>query len=392
MTNAPKDRQAARPTVAVVGGGICGLGIGWRLAAAGCTVDVFDRGVAGREASWAAAGMLAARVETEPGEEALLALNLESQAAWPDFARELERVSGVDLGYRDEGILVVAAHRDDAAELRNIYEFHRSLDLDVEWLTGGQARRMEPHLAPGVSAAVSSPKDHQLDNRQLVLALRAAFLQAGGQLHENTPVEAIDVVAGRAEGLQVGGRRHNADMVLLAAGAWSYDIDGVPPVARPPVRPLKGQVIALQMEPRAPIIDRVIWGPGIYLVPRHDGTLILGATVEEKGFDRDLTAGGVFRLLESAWEILPQIEELPIKEMWVGFRPTSRDDAPILGPTPVEGLVVATGHHRNGVLLAPLTIDAVSTFMLDGTLSQSIEPFGIDRFNIAPATQAGSQE
>lgn len=392
MTNAPKDRQAARPTVAVVGGGICGLGIGWRLAAAGCTVDVFDRGVAGREASWAAAGMLAARVETEPGEEALLALNLESQAAWPDFARELERVSGVDLGYRDEGILVVAAHRDDAAELRNIYEFHRSLDLDVEWLTGGQARRMEPHLAPGVSAAVSSPKDHQLDNRQLVLALRAAFLQAGGQLHENTPVEAIDVVAGRAEGLQVGGRRHNADMVLLAAGAWSYDIDGVPPVARPPVRPLKGQVIALQMEPRAPIIDRVIWGPGIYLVPRRDGTLILGATVEEKGFDSDLTAGGVFRLLESAWEILPQIEELPIKEMWVGFRPTSRDDAPILGPTPVEGLVVATGHHRNGVLLAPLTIDAVSTFMLDGTLSQSIEPFGIDRFNIAPATQAGSQE
>ena len=392
MTNAPKDRQAARPTVAVVGGGICGLGIGWRLAAAGCTVDVFDRGVAGREASWAAAGMLAARVETEPGEEALLALNLESQAAWPDFARELEGVSDVDLGYRNEGILVVAAHRDDAAELRNIYEFHRSLDLDVEWLTGGQARRMEPHLAPGVSAAVSSPKDHQLDNRQLVLALRAAFLQAGGQLHENTPVEAIDVVAGRAEGLQVGGRRHNADMVLLAAGAWSYDIDGVPPVARPPVRPLKGQVIALQMEPRAPIIDRVIWGPGIYLVPRRDGTLILGATVEEKGFDSDLTAGGVFRLLESAWEILPQIEELPIKEMWVGFRPTSRDDAPILGPTPVEGLVVATGHHRNGVLLAPLTIDAVSTFMLDGTLSQSIEPFGIDRFNIAPATQAGSQE
>lgn len=392
MTNAPKDRQSAGPAVAVVGGGICGLGIGWRLAAAGCTVDVFDRGIAGREASWAAAGMLAARVETEPGEEALLALNLESQAAWPAFAKELEDVSGIDLGYRDEGILVVAAHRDDVAELQNIHEFHRSLGLDVEWLTGGQARRLEPHLAPGVSAAVSSEKDHQVDNRQLVLALREAFLRAGGNLHENTPVEAIDVVAGRAEGVQVGGRRHNADMVLLAAGAWSYDIDGVPPVARPPVRPLKGQVISLQMEPRAPIIDRVIWGPGIYLVPRRDGTLILGATVEEKGFDSDLTAGGVFRLLESAWEILPQIEELPIKEMWVGFRPTSRDDAPILGPTPVEGLVVATGHHRNGVLLAPLTIDAVSAFMLDGTLPQSVEGFGIDRFNIAPATQAGSQE
>ena len=198
--------------------------------------------------------------------------------------------------------------------------------------------------------------------------------------------------AGQAKGIQVAGQCRGADMVLLAAGAWSYDIDGVPPVARPPVRPLKGQVIALQMEPRAPIIDRVIWGPGIYLVPRRDGTLILGATVEEKGFDSDLTAGGVFRLLEAAWEILPQIEELPIKEMWVGFRPTSRDDAPILGPTAVDGLVVATGHHRNGVLLAPLTIDAVSAFMLDGTLSEAVEPFGIGRFNAAAAAKAGSEE
>ncbi len=392
MTNAPTDQFPDRPTVAIVGGGICGLGIGWRLAAAGCAVDVFEKGKAGREASWAAAGMLAANVETEPGEEALLALNLESQAAWPDFATELETVSGVDLGYRDEGILVVAAHRDDAAELRNTYEFHRSLGLEVEWLTGGQARRMEPHLAPGVSAAVSSVKDHQVDNRQLVRALHEAFLRSGGRLHEDTTVEAIDVEAGQAKGIQVAGQRREADMVLLAAGAWSYDIDGVPPVARPPVRPLKGQVIALQMEPRAPIIDRVIWGPGIYLVPRRDGTLILGATVEEKGFDSDLTAGGVFRLLEAAWEILPQIEELPIKEMWVGFRPTSRDDAPILGPTAVDGLVVATGHHRNGVLLAPLTIDAVSAFMLDGTLSEAVEPFGIGRFNADAAAKAGNEE
>jgi glycine oxidase len=148
------------------------------------------------------------------------------------------------------------------------------------------------------------------------------------------------------------------------------------------------------MDPRAPIVDHVVWGPDIYIVPRRDGTLILGATVEEKGFDADLTAGGVYRLLEAAWEILPQIEELPVKEMWVGFRPTSRDDAPILGPTPVDGLVVATGHHRNGVLLAPLTIDAVSAFMLDGTVTPSIEGFGIGRFASGPraAANAGIQE
>jgi glycine oxidase len=392
VQNAPKVKQKPRPTVAVVGGGICGLGIGWRLAAAGCPVDVFERGKAGREASWAAAGMLAARVETEPGEEPLLALNLESQVMWPSFARELEAASDIALGYRDEGTLVVAAHRDDAAELRNTYEFHRSLGLDVEWLTGGQARRIEPHLAPSVSAGVLSERDHQVDNRQLVLALREAFLRAGGTLHEDTLVEAIDIEAGHAKGVQIAGQRQNADMVLLAAGAWSYDIDGVPPAARPPVRPLKGQMLSLRMDPRAPIMDHVLWGPGIYIVPRCDGTLILGATVEEKGFDTDLTAGGVFRLLEAAWEVLPQIEELPINEMWVGFRPTSRDDAPILGPTLVDGLVVATGHHRNGVLLAPLTIDAVSAFMLDGAMPKSIESFGIDRFASTQAANAGSIE
>ncbi|MDA0664365.1 MAG: glycine oxidase ThiO [Proteobacteria bacterium] len=382
-----KSTGSIRPSIAVIGSGICGLGIGWRLAAAGCRVDIFERGEAGREASWAAAGMLAAHVETEPGEEMLLALNLESQAAWPAFAAELAAVSGVDVGYRDEGTLVVAAHRDDVAELRNTYEFQRGLGLEIDWLTGGQARRMEPHLAPGVSGAVFSRKDHQVDNRQLVTALRAAFLAAGGTLHEHTAVDAVDVSGNRARGVVVGGRRHEADVVLLAAGAWSYDIDGLPPLGRPPVRPLKGQVISLRMDPRAPVIDHVLWGPGIYIVPRRDGTLILGATVEDKGFDRDLTAGGIFRLLEAAWEILPQIEELPVKEMWVGFRPTSRDDAPILGPTPVDGLVVATGHHRNGVLLAPVTIDAVSRFVLDGVIRPAIQPFGIDRFHLSDIRQ-----
>jgi glycine oxidase len=379
MPDQPK-LKPGRPRVAVIGAGICGLGIGWRLAEAGCQVDVFERDLAGRAASWAAAGMLAASIEAEPGEEALLALNLASQRAWPDFAATLEAASGVDLGYRKEGTLVVAAHRDDAAELRHTFEFQRGLGLDIRWLTGGQARRLEPHLAPAVSAAMLSGKDHQVDNRQLTRALQTAFLRAGGRLHENSPVESVDVAAGRARGVRVDGRQIAADIVLLAAGAWSYDIDGLPPAARPPVRPLKGQVVALRMDPQAPIIEHVLWGPGIYIVPRRDGTLILGATVEDKGFDSNLTAGGIHRLLEAAWEILPQIEELPIGEMWVGFRPTSRDDAPILGPTPVAGLVVATGHHRNGVLLAPLTIDAVSGFVLDGTLDPAIEPFGIDRF------------
>jgi glycine oxidase len=383
-----QNSKADRRHVVVIGAGICGLGIGWRLAEAGCRVDVFERDTAGRAASWAAAGMLAARVEAEPGEEALLALNLASQRAWPDFATTLQAASDIDLGYRNEGTLVVAARRDDVAELRHNFEFQRGLGLEIDWLSGGQARRLEPHLAPAVSAGVLSEQDHQVDNRQLTRALQIAFLRAGGRLHENAPVESVDVAAGRVRGVRVDGRLISADVVLLAAGAWSYDIDGLPPSARPPVRPLKGQVISLRMDPRAPIVARVLWGPGIYIVPRRDGTLILGATVEDKGFDSNLTAGGIHRLLEAAWEILPQIEELPIGEMWVGFRPTSRDDAPILGPTPVAGLVVATGHHRNGVLLAPLTIDAVSGFVLDGTLDPAIEPFGIDRFYVHDAVLA----
>lgn len=372
--------STAKPSVAIIGGGLCGLGIGWRLAAAGCAVDLFERDTVGRSASWAAAGMLAANVEAEPGEDMLLSLDLDSQRRWPAFATELAAVTGVDLGYRDEGTIVVAIDRDDAEALRFTYEFQKGLGLDIEWMTGGQARRLEPHLAPGIPAAVRCGLDHQVDNRQLVVALEKACRAAGVAIHENTPVTAVDISGGRVSGVQttVGARR--ADVVLMAAGAWSYDIDGLPPMARPPVRPLKGQMLGLRMDPRAPIVDHVVWGPGIYIVPRKNGRLILGATVEDKGFDLDMTAGGVFRLLESAWEALPQIEELPLDEMWVGFRPTSRDDAPILGPTPVDGLIMATGHHRNGILLAPVTIDAVSDFILNGVIEPAIAPFGIERF------------
>jgi glycine oxidase len=189
----------------------------------------------------------------------------------------------------------------------------------------------------------------------------------------------------------VGDVLHPADAVLLAAGAWSRTIDGVPPSARPPVRPLKGQMLALRMDPARPILRHVLWAPKIYLVPRHDGRLLIGATVEERGFDPDLTAGGVLSLLEAAWRALPTIEELPIDGMWVGFRPGSRDDAPILGPTTLAGLSVATGHHRNGILLAPLTIDMISRQMLTGAVDPAIRAFGMARF-AAGADKAGQQQ
>ena len=357
-----------------------GLGIAWRLAQAGCAVTVYDRGEAGRGASWAAAGMLAAAVETEPGEEKLLALTLESQRMWPAFARELEAAAKISLGYRDEGTIVVALTRDDAEQLRFTYEFQKSLGLELEWLSGAEARRREPHLRPGIPGAVFSPRDHQVDNRRLASALARAAQNAGAVLREHHPVREVEVKGGRACAVVTDNGRDAADVVVLAAGAWSREIGGIPPAHLPPVRPIKGQMLALRMDPGAPLLRHVIWLPRGYLVPRQDGRLIVGATVEERGFDNTLTAGGLLALIEGAWRAVPAIEELPIAETWVGFRPGSRDDAPMLGPSGIDGLVVATGHHRNGILLTPLTVEAMSAYLLTGRLSDAVKPFAPERF------------
>ena len=370
-----------RQKIAIIGGGVCGLGIGWRLAQAGCEVHVFDRGEAGKGASWAAAGMLAARAEAEPGEELLLALNTHAQAIWPAFRHDLEAATGRSIGYRDEGTLIVAPNRDDAEQLRFTYEYQKRQGLDVEWLTPRQVSQKEPYLAPGIRAGVYSPSDHQVDNRALTVALKVAFLSAGGKLRENTTVESVNITGAKVTGVLVDGETENADAIVLAAGAWSHEINGIPDDMRPPVRPLKGQMLALKMDLNYPILQHVLWAPeGVYLVPRGDGRLLIGATVEERGFNKDLTAGGLLHLLRETWEVLPGIDELPVIETWVGFRPTSRDDAPILGPTEIDGLIVATGHHRNGILLSPLTANAVSHYILTQELTDGIEPFGPKRF------------
>ncbi|HEX6980487.1 MAG TPA: glycine oxidase ThiO [Alphaproteobacteria bacterium] len=372
------------PRVAVIGGGIIGLSIAWRLASAGCHVDVYERGEPGRGATWAAAGMLAAGAEAEPGEEALFALNRLSQQRWPAFARALAEASGIDVGYRDEGTLRIALNRDDAAKLRTTCEFQQRLGVELEWLDGPAARPLEPHLAPGVVAAVLSRHDHQVDNRCVAPALVAAVTAAGGRIHARTAVEEIAIAHGRVVGVAVGGAVVAADVVVLAAGAWSREIAGIPPALRPPVRPVKGQMIALRMDPAAPLVRHVVWAPRAYLVPRRDGRLLVGATVEERGFDPALTAGAMLALLEGAWRAMPALEELPIDETWCGFRPGSRDDAPILGPCEIDGLVFATGHHRNGILLAPATADVISRLVLTGEMDPAARPFGLDRFTKPP--------
>jgi glycine oxidase len=213
--------------------------------------------------------------------------------------------------------------------------------------------------------------------------LCVAAERAGAVIRTHAPVDRIAVEHGRAIGVVIAGELHRADTVVLAAGAWSRSIEGLPSDARPPVRPVKGQMLALRMDAERPLLRHVVWAPDVYLVPRHDGRLLVGATVEEKGFDPHLTAGAQLALLNAAWRALPGIEELPIAESWVGFRPGSRDDAPILGAGPVAGLIYATGHHRNGILLTPITAQTIAGLIIDGRADPLIAPFGLDRFNRA---------
>jgi glycine oxidase len=381
-------RSNQKPTVLIIGAGVIGLGIAWRLAQRGAAVTLFDRAAAGSGASHAAAGMLAACAEAEPGEEKLIALGRRSQALWPDFAAELETLTGQKVDLRREGTLVVALTADDQARIQHHLEFQQALELPVEWISAREARRHEPHLA-AIPGAVWSPEDHQVDNRKLVAALKVAGTSAGADLREHRPVRRILITNGRVVGVELAdGTEHRGDIVVLAAGAWSRGIEGLPSALRPPVRPVKGQMIALQMDAAVPLVTHVVWGPKVYMTPRLDGRLILGATVEEKGFDTTITAGAVLALLEAAWRMFPAIEELPIAEMWAGHRPGSRDDAPILGYGPAGGLVYATGHHRNGILLAPITADAIARLVLDGTTDPVIAPFRLDRFAPAPARAA----
>ena len=380
MPNCPA-RNVSKPNVAIIGAGVIGLGIAWRLAMRGVPVAVFDKGACGAGASHAAAGMLAACAEAEPGEEALVTLGRASQARWPAFAAELKQASGVDVGLRPEGTLVVALTSDDQARLSHQLVFQHKLGLPLQWITAAETRRREPHLAGKLAGAVFSPEDTQVDNRKLAAALRIAAEAAGAGISEHQAVKTISNDAGRVDGIVLAdGRKVAADVVVLAAGAWSRSIEGLAPELRPPVRPIKGQMLALRMDPTAPLLTHVVWAPGAYLVPRLDGRLLVGATVEEKGYDTSLTAGGILTLLEAAWRVVPAVEELPIDEMWVGHRPGSRDDAPILGTGLIDGLIYATGHHRNGILLTPITADAIAELVFEGAADPAIRPFSIERF------------
>ena len=372
--------------ILIIGGGVIGLGIGWQLAKSGASVTIYEQAEAGRAASWAAAGMLAPLAEAHTEEPELLKLGCQSLALYPQWVRELEADAEMPIGYRVEGTLIVGLEPDDTHQLRHLYASQQDLGLNVEWLTGRAAREIEPALSPRVTAAIHCETDHQVDNRLMVKALQRAYQRYGGALHENNAVESIQIGNGIATGIKTqDGEKYNGDVIMLSAGCESAQIQGLPDAIRPPVRPVKGQMLALQMEDGITVKNvirtiRARYPMSVYLVPRTDGRLIVGATSEEMGFDTRLTAGGVFELLRGAWEAVPGIYELPLLETWTGLRPGSRDNAPILGETPIENLIYATGHYRNGILLTPITAYEVSKLVLTGETSETIAPFRLDRF------------
>jgi glycine oxidase len=375
--------------VLIIGGGTIGLATGFELARSGMGVTVLERDEAGRGTSWLAAGMLAPDTEIGFEELDLYKLNRESRRRWPDFADRVEASSGMTVDYRSEGTLIVADDRDSAEALRRRFEFQQEQGLEVEWVTGEEAREIEPFVAPGLSAAVHSPSDHQVDNRRLMNALRVAFEAEGGRLHEGTAVEAVLPDAERPGVRTAGGTRLTADRVVVAAGVWSRSIEGLEPDARPPVRPVKGQMIQLRRK-RPFDLTHVIRGPDAYLAPKSNGRVIVGATSEEMGFDTTVTAGGLFDLLEGAWEVVPGIRDLPVDETWAGLRPASRDHAPLLGTSAAPGIIMATGHYRHGILLTPVTAEEIARLVRTGETSEWLEPFSPLRFSNASAPTARS--
>ncbi len=368
--------------VAVIGGGAIGLAVGWRAARRGLRVVVLERGEPGRGTSWVAAGMLAPVAEARLVEQPLLDLGLAAAGEYPGFVEELREASGADPGYLACSTLFVARDRDEAESLERELELRRGLGLAVERLRASAARSLEPALAPSLRLALEVRGDHAIDPRMLTAALAVALGRAGAELRSGTQVEAVETSpSGRVQGVRLaGGELVAAEQLVIAAGTWAGELGGIPEEARVPVHPVKGQILRLH-DPAGPgLLSRVLRIAGGYIVPRGDGRYVLGATMEERGFDTAVTAGAAFELLRDAIELVPGVSELVLDEFSAGLRPTTADNAPAIGPGAIPGLHWAVGHHRNGILLAPITAELIVGALLGEEMPAIVEPFLPSRF------------
>ncbi len=374
--------KGARMEIVIIGAGVIGLATAWRAAAGGAAVTLVDPAPMSG-ASSVAAGMLTPVSELTYGEEPLLRLGLASRDRYPAFVAELEERTGLDVAHRTDGILEVAFDSGDLNYLDDLRRFQESLGIPTEALTGRECRRHEPMLAPGVRGGLLAPEDGSVDPRRLTPALLAAAEALGARLVRRRAAGVL-VERDRATGVRLDdGTELRADRVLIAAGPWSGDLEGVPAGVVPPVRPVKGQVIRLRTA--VPFLRRctraLVRGSSVYLVPRADGEIVVGATQEELGFDTRVTAGGLWELLRDAHELLPGITELEFAEVSAGLRPGSPDNAPVMGASALPGLYLGTGHFRNGVLLAPVSADILAATLLDEPVPAEAAPFTPDRFS-----------
>ena len=378
--------RSSSSDVVVVGAGAVGLAVAWRAAQRGLGVTVLERAsVSGAGTSAVAAGMLAPISETISTELPLMRLGLAAVNAYPEFVEELGDASGMDPGYLRCGTLLAARDGDEAESLGRELALRESLGLAVHRLRSSEARRLEPALAPTLRLALEIPDDHAIDPRKLTAALAQAVTTAGGTLRTGVMVGEVSMADGRVRGVRLTDGEHVAgEHVVVAAGVWTEAVRGLPANARVPIHPVKGQILRLH-DPAGPgLLTRVLRMTGGYLVPRGDGRYVLGATMEERGFDTTVTAGGALELLRNAFELLPSVTELVIDELSAGLRPATPDNAPAIGPGSIPGLHWAVGHYRHGILLTPITAELVLGALTGNRADAIPDEFAPTRFAGVP--------
>ena len=328
--------------------------------------------------------MLSGRLDLKPCEKKLLPIFEKSHLAWPKFAEELENKSGKSIGYKKEGTLRVACDLDEEKKLKNNYDFLKNNKVNITWLSGDKIRDKEPYVSNNVLSGFFSPDDHHVNNRYILDALITILKKNKNNciFKENTEVEKIITNKNQVIGVKTNNEIIKTKEIIVCSGAWTSKIKNIE-IKEVPIRPVKGQMVCLKIPKNISLLKHILWRENVYLVPRDNSDLIIGATEEEMGYDKSLTAGGIYNLLKTAREILPAIEDLPIVESWSGLRPTSRDDAPIIGPSKkLKGLIYATGHHKNGILLAPLTSSVIKNYYLNGNIGNDFNNFEPGRFVI----------
>ncbi len=360
--------------IVIVGGGVAGLSIGWRLAQSGCDVVVLERGAPGRGATWASSGMIAVAAETGHADTPDAAFAKKSAQMWPDFAAEIERQSQSEIHYRRSGTLIAAR---SSAEFQSLSS---RAAPGTSMLSRAEALNLEPMLRNDIEGALFAPDDAQVDNRALGLALALALVNAGGVLQTNEAVVRFEMAEDRVVGARTPFALHHGDVFIVAAGAWSGELLGLPAHAIPPVVPIKGEMVALEPPKGRTLPTHLIWGEGVYLVPRHQ-RLFVGATVGREGFDTSITDGARDWLCRQAAILMPDLNNWPVAEQWAGLRPGTPDDLPIVGETAVSGLFVASGQFRNGILFAPAIADALHSLVMEHRSLPEIAAFAPGRFH-----------